>query len=169
VAVRVNIQPPDATRLLEILGSNVTSPEAARELALYPALRRERDDAAQDEETPVQYLRSERDGLLIKLSDDGEILAIFMMGEGKDGFSQYRGALPGRLSFASTPADVLKSLGAPAFSQPPGKVGSFHYGDLLRYDRPAYSIHFQFRSDRRGIELITAMTAASVPGRSREQ
>ncbi|HZZ91006.1 MAG TPA: hypothetical protein VFE23_00485 [Usitatibacter sp.] len=151
------------TRLFEILGTNVMSPEAAKELALYPALRREVDD---DDAEPVRYLRSERDGLLIKVSDDGEVLTIFLMSEGKDGFAQFRGELPAGLSFSSTPGDVLKALGAPAYSRPPGKVGSFAHGDLLRFDRPAYSLHFQFRSDRRAIELVTAMVARSVPGRS---
>jgi hypothetical protein len=155
------------TRLLELLGSPVMSPEASKELARYPALRRSADDAGPDGgDVPVQYLRSERDGLLLKLSGEGEILAIFLMSEGKDGFSRFRGELPANLSFSSTPGDVLKALGAPAYSRPPGKVGSILLGDLLRFDRPTYSIHFQFRGDRRGIELVTGMAARAVPGRS---
>ena len=155
------------TALLEILGKHVLSDDASRELARYPALRRDSAPAGRDDDgvPPVQYLRSEVDGLLIKLSDEGEILAIFLMSEGKDGFSQFRGGLPAKLSFSSTPSEALKALGAPGYSQPAGKVGSFAHGDLLRFDRPGYSVHFQFRSDRKGIELVSAMTARSVPGR----
>ena len=154
--------------LFGILGKHVLSGEASRELARYPALRREKDDAgAHDDGVPaVQYLRSEADGLLIKVSGEGEIMAIFMMSEGKDGFSQFRGELPGKLSFSSTPGDALKALGAPGYSKPAGKVGSFAHGELLRFDRPGYSVHFQFRGDRKGMELVTAMTASSVPGRA---
>jgi hypothetical protein len=154
--------------LLGILGKHVLSEDASRELARFPALHRGSEDVGPHEDgTPaVRYLRSEADGLLIKLSREGEILAIFMMSEGKDGFSQFRGELPGKLSFSSTPGDALKALGAPGYSKPAGKVGSFAHGELLRFDRPGYSVHFQFRGDRKGMELVTAMTAASVPGRA---
>jgi hypothetical protein len=155
------------TPLIELLGKNVVSPEAARELGRYPALKREADDGAAGEEAEqIRYLRSPGDGLQVKLTEDGVILAIFLFGEGKEGFSQFRGELPAGLSFASTPADTLKTLGAPGHSRPPGKVGSFAHGDFLRFDRPGYSLHFQFRSDRRGLELVTAIVASAVPGRS---
>jgi len=157
--------------LLEILGKHVLSDDASRELARYPALRRDSREAGPDDAgvPPVQYLRSKADGLLVKLSDEGEILAVFLMSEGKDGFSQFRGGLPARLSFSSTPAEALKALGAPGYSKPAGKVGSFAHGELLRFDRPRYSVHFQFRSDRGGIELVSAMTARCVPGRTQSQ
>ena len=151
------------TPLIDILGKNVASPEAAKELARYPALRREVDE----EDSPdVRYLRSEKDGLQLKVSEDGEVLGIFLFTEGKEGFSQFAGELPAGLTFASTPGETLKALGAPGHSRPPGKVGSFAHGDLLRFDRPGYSVHFQFRSDRRGIELVTALVARVVPGRN---
>lgn len=153
------------TPLLGLLGRNVLSPEAAQVLSRYPGLRRDprgRDDG----EAPVAYLRSVADGLLVKVTHDGEILAVFMMSEGKDGFSQFRGELPGGLSFASRPSDALKALGAPGHSRPAGTMGAYAHGELLRFDRPDYSIHFQFRSDRGGIELVTAMVASAVPGRS---
>jgi hypothetical protein len=154
------------SRLLDLLGENVSSPEVAKVLAEYPGLKPELDDSAADEGIePVRYLRSERDGLLIKLSAEGEVLTIFMMSEGKDGFSQFRGELPGNLAFSSRPADALKLFGAPGHSRPAGRVGSFRHGELLRFDWPGYSIHFQYRGDHGGIELVTAMVAQLVPGR----
>ena len=154
------------TRLIELLGKSLRSREAIEELARYPTLQRELDDAAVDEGLPpVHYLRSEAEGLLIKLSDEEEIVAIFMMSEGKDGFSQFRGQLPGQLPFSATPADALKRLGAPGYSKPPGRVSSYEHGALLRFDRPTHSVHFQFRKDG-GIDLVTAMVASAVPGRN---
>ena len=152
------------TELFDILGKHVSSPEATAALARYPKLAPQVEDVEPDDD--VRYLRSRSDGLLIKLSADGEILAIFLMGEGREGFSQFRGELPAKLTFASQPPEVLKALGAPAYNRPPGKAGGFAHGELFRFDRPGHSLHFQFRGDRGGIELITAMAARSVPGRS---
>ena len=155
------------TPLIDIVGPHMSSPEAVEVLAKYPSLRPESDDFdASEGMTPVHYLRSESDGLLVKLSAEGEILAVFLMGEGKEGFSEFKGELPGALAFSSQPSDVLKTLGAPAFNRPAGNIGSYRHGEFFRFDKPGYSLHFQFRGDRRGIELITAMSARAVPGRS---
>jgi len=56
-------------------------------------------------------------------------------------------------------------MGAPGYSKPPGRIGSFEHGALLRFDRPTHSVHIQFRKDG-GIELVTAMVASAVPGRN---
>src|SRR6476661_7206435 len=126
------------TPLIDIVGKHVASPEAVEALAKYPQLRPESDDFdASEGMTPVHYLRSESDGLLLKLSAEGEILALFLMGEGKEGFSQFQGELPGALTFSSLPSDVLKTLGAPAFNRPAGTIGSYRHGELFRYDKPA--------------------------------
>lgn len=151
--------------LIELLGRNVASPEAKAELARYPALRHEIEELGPDEgELTARYLVSEGDGLRIKVSEEGEIVTIFLMSEGKEGFSQFSGELPAGLTFASTAADTLKALGAPGHSRPPGRVGSFEHGALLRFDRPGYSVHFLFRKQQ-GIDLVTAIVASAVPGR----
>jgi hypothetical protein len=154
--------------LIEIVGKNIASPEVAMRLAGYPALRPETGDLSPDARMePVRYLRSLADGLLIKISGDGEILAIFMMSDGKDGFAEFRGELPGRLHFAAEPADAIRALGPPALRRPPATYGGHRLGELLRFDRPAYSLHIQFRADDDGIDLVTAIAAHHVPGRSR--
>src|SRR6185369_13452125 len=99
---------PATTPLIEILGKNVATPEAMETLARYPALRPE-EGASTDGPLSVSYLRSARDGLLIKVSAEGEILAVFMMSEGKDGGSEFRGELPGRLNFAAEPEDAIRA------------------------------------------------------------
>jgi hypothetical protein len=154
------------TRIHEILGKTTTSAEGAEVLAPYPNLRVDVEDLGPGAE-PVRYLTSEADGLLIKLSHDGIIRTIFLMGEGKDGFAQFRGELPGGVTFAATRPDVLRRFGPPAYFRNGGKVGPFEVGDLLRFDLPTYSVHFQFRRDGTGTELVTIMTAEAVPGRSR--
>jgi len=147
--------------LIDLLGRNIAEAQVAERLALYPLLRAEH---APDE--PVKYLRSERDGLLVKCSEDGEILAIFMMSDGKDGFSEFRGELPGRINFAAEPEDAIRALGTPASRRPEKTYGGMRFGELLRFDRPTHSIHIQFRADHDGIDIVTAMAARQVPGRS---
>lgn len=153
--------------LLQLLGMNVASPEAKHALARFPSLRAEIEDLGPGQGLePVHYLRSEDDGLLIKCSPEGEIRAIFLMSEGHDGFEAFPGKLPGNLTFESSPADAMRAFGKPAFHRPAGRMGGLQLGDLLRFDWPGHSVHFQFRGDGSGIELVTAMVARSVPGRS---
>jgi hypothetical protein len=152
-------------KLHEILGRTATSPEATEVLGAYPNLKVHVEDLGPDEE-PVRYLSNEADGLRLKLSSDGTIRTIFLMSEGKEGFSQYRGELPGGLSFSSTRVEALKTFGAPAYFRASGKLGSFKVGELMRFDRPGHSVHFQFRPDGAGIEMVTLMVAEAVPGRS---
>lgn len=158
------------SNLLPLLGRNIAEPEVAQRLADYPALKPEEGGAAPEDATKkVRYLRSLADGLLIKLSEEGEILAIFMMSGGKEGFSEFRGELPGRLNFAAEPEDAIRALGTPASRRGEATYGGHRLGELLRFDWPAYSVHVQFRADHDGIDLVTAMTARQVPGRSHAQ
>ena len=155
------------TPLIDLLGKHITAQDVAQRLAAYPALRPEPGDApAEAGVARVTYLRSVADGLLIKLSVEGEILAIFMMSDGKDGFREFRGELPGRLDFAAEPEDAIRALGAPASRRAEGTFGGYRLGELLRFDWPTHSVHIQFRADHDGIDLVTAMTAKQVPGRS---
>lgn len=153
------------SRLLALLGKNVASPEAADALDRFPDLRAEVQDLPDEGIEPARYLRSEDDGLLIKCSLEGEIRTIFLMSEGKDGFSQFDGELPGHLTFDSTPEDAVRVFGEPAYRRAARRVGTIDTGELLRFDWPGHSVHFQFRGDGEGIDLVTAMTAKSVPGR----
>ena len=153
--------------LLTLLGRNVAEPEVAKRLAEYPGLRPYDGGASPDENVQaVSYLGSRAGGLLVKLSGDGEILALFMMSDGKDGFAEFRGELPGRLNFAAEPEEAIRALGPPASRRPAASYGGYRLGELLRFDRPAHSVHIQFRADHDGIDLVTATIARQVPGRS---
>ena len=149
--------------LVDLVGRNISEPEVAKRFADYPKLRPEPGGDASDE---ANYLRSAPDGLLIKLSGAGNILAIFMMSDGKDGCSEFRGELPGKLNFAAEPEDAIRALGAPASRRPEATFGGRRLGELLRFDWPTHSVHIQFRADHDGIDLVTATDARQVPGRS---
>jgi hypothetical protein len=152
--------------LLDLLGKNLAAPEVVQRLAAYPALQPEEAGPPPDARMePVTYLRSARDGLLIKTSQEGEILAILMLSDGKDGGSEFRGELPGRINFAAEPEDAIRALGSPAWRRPEASFGGHRLGELLRFDFPAYSLHIQFRADHDGIDIVTATIARLVPGR----
>ena len=152
------------TSLLDLLGKNVAEPEVAKRLAKeFPNLKVEVSDIS------VKYLRSPADGVQFKISAPGDIVAIFMMSDGKDGFAEFRGELPARLNFAAEPEDAIRALGHPALRRPEATYGGHRLGPFLRFDLPTHSIHIQFRADHDGIDLVTAMTAREVPGRSQQK
>jgi hypothetical protein len=159
------------TALLDLLGKNVAEPEVAKLIAKwYPKLEVDHQGVSPDDRMPpVKYLRSPADGVQMKLSADGVIVAIFMMSDGKDGFSEFRGELPGRINFAAEPEDAIRVLGPPALRRPEATYGGHRLGPFLRFDLPTHSIHIQFRPDQDGIDLVTAMTAREVPGRSQQK
>ena len=155
------------SKLLDLLGMNVASEQARAVLKHFPDLESEVEDLGPGSGiAPAHYLRSESDGLLIKCSAEGEVLAIFLMSDGKDGFEQFTGELPGHLTFDSRPSDALKTFGPPAYRRQEGRIGSTLIGELLRFDWPDRSVHFLFRSGGAGIDLVTVMTARAVPGRT---
>src|SRR5438045_3588847 len=117
--------------LLDLLGRNVAEPVVAKRLAAYPGLQPEHGGGVGNDATQAAwYLRSAADGLLIKLSADREILAIFMMSDGKEGFSEFRGELPGRLNFAAEPEDAIRVLGPPALRRAAASYGGHQLGEL---------------------------------------
>lgn len=154
-------------KLLDLLGINVTSEEAKEILARYPGMHSEVEDLGPGSGiAPAHYLRSEADGVMIKCNAEGDVNAIFLMSDGKDGFEQFHGTLPGNLRFDSSPEDAIRAFGKPAYRREARRMGSLNVGELLRFDWPDRSLHFQFRGDGSGVDLVTVMTAKSVPGRT---
>jgi hypothetical protein len=136
-------------------------------LARLPATESTTIDWSDEGETH-RFLESKTAGVAIKHSDEGNIETIFLMSEGMDGFGQYRGELGHGLAFSSSPEDVMRALGNPSLQRPAG-LGLFNqrHGEIMRYDYPEHSVAFQFRDEGQGIQQVTLMTAATVPGRAR--
>ena len=118
--------------IVELLGRTFTEPEVAKRLTEYRGLKLEEGDASPDARiAPVKYLRSAAEGLLIKLSDEGVILAIFMMSGGKEDYSEFRGELPGKINFAAEPEDAIRALGPPASRRAAATYGGIALGEML--------------------------------------
>lgn len=153
--------------LIALLGQPLESSPVKSWLADLPSTESTTIDWS-DEGEIHRFLESKAAGVEIKQSDEGNIETIFLMSEGKDGFAQYRGELGHGLAFSSSPEDVMRALGKPSLHRPAG-LGLFNrrHGQIMRYDYPDHSVAFQFRDEGQGIEQVTLMTAAAVPGRGR--
>ena len=148
--------------VLALLGQSLESPPVRSWLGSLPQVKANILDWS-DEGEVHRYLESKAGGVAIKHSDEGKIEAIFLMSEGRDGFSQYRGDLGCGLTFLCSPDQLVRAFGEPSLHRPAAD-GLFNQrtGEIMRFDYPEYSIHFQFRADEPGIELITLMTSADV-------
>jgi len=156
---------PSMAELLDLLGKKVGSGEVSARLRAFKHLRSEPLYPEPDEEPRRMYLTSKAEGIEIYRTTGGTITTIFLMSEGKDEYSEYRGDLGHGLSFRSTLDEVLRVHGRPAFSRPAGKSRWEDIaGASVRFDTPANCIHFQFRVDGNGIERVTLMSPASLQG-----
>ena len=153
--------------LIALLGQPLQSSPVKSWLAGLPSTESTTIDWS-DEGEIHRFLESKAAGVAIKHSDEGIVETIFLMSEGKEGFAQYRGGLGQGLAFSSSPDDVVRALGRPSLHRPAG-LGLFNqrHGEIMRYDYPEYSVAFQFRDEGQGIQQVTLMTAAVVPGGSR--
>jgi hypothetical protein len=153
--------------LVALLGQPLQSSSVKSWLAGLPSTESTTVDWS-DEGESHRFLESKTAGVAIKHSDEDTIETIFLMSEGKDGFSQYRGDLGHGLAFSSSQEDVIRAFGKPSLHRQAG-LGLFNQrtGEIMRFDYPGHSVHFQFRAEGQGIEQVTLMIASAVPGRTR--
>jgi hypothetical protein len=149
--------------ILELIGSQLTSAAAQAWLARNGPF--EADVVDGDGSDPDQYLQDKRAGIVIQDGKDNRIKTIFLMSGAKDGFSRYQGSLGHGLSFSSTRQDIERELGKPDFSTPRKEMFGLRFGESIRYDSAACSVHYEFLPDGDGISMVTLMSPDSVPGR----
>ena len=153
--------------LSQLLGKNTKASEAIVFVREFPSLKASTLDLAPDENlAPEHYLSSESEGIQVRHSETGTIEVIFLMGEGKGGFSQYRRTLGKGLSFIANASSVVQALGEPTIREP-ARVISFigQVGETMRYDYPTHSLHFEFLASGTGVAQITLTVVSSTPGR----
>jgi hypothetical protein len=90
--------------------------------------------------------------------EDGAVAAIFLHGEGKDGFRQFAGAMLGPINFGCTRESIRAELGRPSDSRDPtGEHATFKHGGWDRYDFGVHSLHFSYALADGKLELVTLM------------
>ena len=97
---------PDVETVRGLLGKKFKDPEVQAFLRSFP------DKAEVSDFSDSHYHSSKEGGIsvLFKKPSD-ELTTVFLYAEGADGFKQYRGTLPNKLTFRMTRGDVEKLLG----------------------------------------------------------
>ena len=100
-------------------------------------------------------------GIALYLDDHRAVTTVFLFGNGKDDFREYRGSLPGDLTFRHGRTDVRRICGEPTRSANATTVaeGGYGHGGWDRYDLPTHGLHFSYERDVGVIELVTLMVA----------
>jgi hypothetical protein len=100
-------------------------------------------------------------GIALYLDDHGAVSTVFLFGNRKDDFSEFRGSLLGDLTFRHGRSDVRRVCGEPTKSANATKraEGGYQHGGWDRYDLPTHVLHFSYERDVGVIELVTLMVA----------
>ena len=103
-------------------------------------------------------------GIALYCNADGTVGTVFLFGNGKDDFHEYRGPLPGDITFRSGRTDVRRVCGEPTTSANASTVaeGLPRHGGWDRYDLPTHVLHFSYERDLGVIELVTLMVSNRV-------
>jgi hypothetical protein len=104
-------------------------------------------------------LESTSHGVALCLDDRGAVNTVFLFGNGKDDFGEYRGALLGDLTFRHGRTEVRRVHGEPTRSADATTAaqGGYQHGGWDRYDLSTHVLHFSYQRDLGLIELVTLM------------
>jgi hypothetical protein len=86
------------------------------------------------------YLNGRSAGISLALTRDHTIKTVYLYSEGYEGFSEYTGGLPAKLSFSSSRSDVRAALGAPVMSGEKGGMGIMAID--FSFDRFEDGVHY---------------------------
>jgi len=143
--------------LASFIGSKIDQPEVKRFLETIPNLKASTQELTANGTTAIEYLlTSPSHGFQLRHHPSGAIESIFLMGEGKEGFSVYPFPLQTDLSFSAKRADVEATFGVPDWSKSVSKIGIFGLvGECIRYDFQSHFVHFQFNATTNQLEQVT--------------
>lgn len=100
-----------------------------------------------DDNTVVTYFENPAKGISI-LFEDSILESIFLHGEGKDGFREYKDLL-GPILFSSGKAGIRDTLGVPESSKVDDKVpGNEEIWGWDKYNIQGFSLHFTYNKDQ---------------------
>ena len=100
-------------------------------------------------------------GVAVALSDKEIVDAVFLFGNAKDNFLEYRGGLPRGLTFQARREEVRAAFGAPTASANANtrEDAVIKHGGWDRYELESHVLHFSYALHTRFIELVTLMPA----------
>jgi hypothetical protein len=102
------------------------------------------------------YLNAKAAGISFSLNADHRVRAVFLYGEGVEGFAPYVDALPAGLSLSNSRADVCNVLGEAVMSANPGGVGLMAIDfSFDRYESGDHYLRFEYVPGDAAIRLVT--------------
>jgi len=112
------------------------------------------------------HWESSKLGIAVYLDERASYVeSVFLFGNGKDDFHEYRGRLPGDLTFRHGRTDVRRVWGEPTRSADAAAIaGNYGHWDWDRYDLPTHVLHFSYERDVGIIELVTLMVSEPKTG-----
>jgi hypothetical protein len=146
---------PETIRLLGRIIHEVIEGDYLRSLDGPPVISHDEDRT---------YVDLPQAGVSLVVLADGTVSSVQHYANGYQGHVQFQGVLPCGLSFEDSQQKVRKKLGRPTTSGG-GRmlpvIGKAPAWD--RYDESALSLHIQYATDSKTIDLITAMIPEGIP------
>jgi hypothetical protein len=134
-----------------------------------PAVARMADEFALVSSNSDGQLESRELGVALSVSKKGEVDAVFLFGNAKDDFLEYRGELPGGLTFQCRREEVRRAHGLPTTfaDATTSSDGIVRHGGWDRYDLQDHVLHFSYARHTGFIELVTLMLGREAGGLTR--
>ena len=145
-----------------LLGRRLDDPEVRASLQ---ALGDVVESTVDEEQELGHYVAVRSAGLELSVVD-GVVQCVHLYAAGRDGYGQFEGPLPLRLSMGMSQSEVREWLGAPQFEREAmddeflGRLGP---GD--RYDYADFSVAFDYAEESRAISFVQMMVPSAVPGK----
>ncbi len=141
-------------KLIQTIGKPLSSPEVE---VVVSCFEWEEERLSQDDGFPEQrFLNSTKDGLSLSCDTQGRVRALYIYGEGHDGYARYRGDLIHGLGLDSSQSEVRSTLGQPQRSgeaRPDSFLGPQGGWDRFLIDGVCVNVQYAF--DHPGISVVT--------------
>jgi hypothetical protein len=156
----------DLTTLMGLLGQTPESEKARPVLNHFPSLHTTVSGFSSGAAVLTETFLSCRDyGFEARLASTGEIITVYLMGAGNEGFAEFPYPLAEGLRFGSRKEAVEAKFGEPHWcrSTTETPIVFNRVGDTIRYDLKDCTLYFQF-SQRNGLlQQVAAESIMSLP------
>ena len=141
-------------KLIQIIGESISSREVE---AVMSRFEWEEEQLSQDDGFPEQrFLNSTQDGLSLSCNAQGRVRALYIYGEGHEGYARYQGDLIHGLGLDSSRSEVHGALGQPERSgeaRPDSFLGP--QGAWDRFLIEGVCVHVQYAFVEPGVSVVT--------------
>lgn len=147
----------DLSAIVKLLGRRPDNSDAATTLSGFKALVvSQLDLPANGSDLKEVFIRDRSAGFEARLAASGEIVDVFLLREGYQGFAGFPYSLVGELGLEASKSDIEAEFGTPDWSRPPRRIPLLgERGETLRYERDAYMLIFQFSAADGRLDQVT--------------